>query len=67
MLGLLVTILVMCIIFSLIWWIFTMIPLPAPFAQIARVVIVVIFVVWLLYLLVPLAGGGIGFGHPIIR
>jgi hypothetical protein len=66
MLGILVTILVMCIIFGLIWWIFTQIPLPAPFAQIARVVIVVIFVVWLLYLLVPLTGG-LALGHPLLR
>ena len=65
MLSLLITILVMCIIFSLIWWIFTLIPLPAPFGQVVRVVIAVIFVVWLLYLLVPLAGGG--FGHPLVR
>jgi hypothetical protein len=62
MLSLLITILVVCIIFSLIWWVFTQLPLPAPFAQIARVVIVVLFVVWLLYILIPLAGGG--FGHP---
>jgi hypothetical protein len=66
MLGILVTILVMCIIFGLIWWIFTLIPLPAPFGQIARVVIVVIFVVWLLYLLVPLTGG-LALGHPLLR
>ena len=64
MLSLLVTILVVCIIFSLIWWVFTQLPLPAPFAQIARVVIVVLFVVWLLYILIPLAGGGLG--HPYL-
>jgi hypothetical protein len=51
--------------YSSLWWIFSMIPLPAPFGQIARVVIVVIFCIWLIYLLVPLAGGG--FGHPILR
>ena len=68
MLSLLITVLVMCIIFGLIWWIFTQIPLPAPFAQIARVVIVVIFCIWLLYLLIPLAGGlGGGLGHPLVR
>lgn len=64
MISLLVTILVMCIIFGLIWWIFTQIPLPAPFAQIARVVIVVIFCLILIYTLLPLAGGG--FGHPLL-
>lgn len=63
MLGLLVTILVMAIIFGLIWWIISVIPLPAPFAQIVRVVCVVIFCIWLVYLLLPLAGGG--FARPL--
>ena len=68
MFSLLISVLVMCIIFSLLWWIFTQIPLPPPFAQIVRVVIVVIFCIWLLYLLIPLAGGlGGGFGHPLVR
>ena len=65
MISLLVTILVMCIIFGLIWWIITIIPLPPPFAQVARVVCVVIFCIWLIYLLLPLAGG-FG-GHPYLR
>jgi len=62
MISFLVTILVMCIIFGLIWWILSIVPLPAPFAQIVRVVLAVIMVIWLIYLLLPLAGGG--FGHP---
>ena len=62
MLSLLITILVMCIIFALIWWIFTQLPLPAPFAKIAQVVIVVIFCIWLIYELLPLTSG---FGHPL--
>jgi hypothetical protein len=68
MLSLFISVLVMCIIFGLIFWILSQIPIPAPFAQIARVVCVVIFCLWLLYLLVPLASGiGGGFGHPLIR
>lgn len=65
MIGLLVTVLIMCIIFGVIWWIITLIPLPPPFMQIARVVIAVIFLIWLIYLLLPLAGSG-GFGHPLV-
>lgn len=65
MLSILVTILVMCLIFGLIWWIISLIPLPAPFGQVARVVIAVIFVIYLIYMLLPLAGGG--FGHPLVR
>ena len=63
MLSILVTILVMCLIFGLIWWIITLIPLPPPFGRVAQVVIAVIFVICLIYLLLPLAGGG--FGHSI--
>jgi hypothetical protein len=64
MLSLLVTILVMCLIFGLIWWILSLIPLPAPFGQVARVVCAIIFVIWLLYLLLPFAGFH-GFGGPV--
>ena len=64
MLSLLITILVMCIIFGLIWWVVSVIPLPQPFAKIAQVAIVVIFCIWLIYLLLPMAGG---LNHPILR
>jgi hypothetical protein len=65
MLSILVTILVVGIICALIYWILSVLPLPAPFAQIIRVVVVVIFCIWLIYLLLPLAGGGVG--HPFLR
>jgi hypothetical protein len=55
-LSLLITILIMCLIFGVIWWVITLIPLPAPFAQVARVVIALIFCIWLIYLLLPFAG-----------
>ena len=58
MISLLVTILVSCIIFGLIWWILSLVPLPAPFGQIARVVVAVIFAIWLIYLLLGFTGGG---------
>jgi hypothetical protein len=61
MLSILITILVACIIFGLIWWILSIIPLPPPFGQVARVVLAVIFCIWLIYLLLPMAGG---LGHP---
>ena len=65
MLSLLVTVLVMCIIFGLIWWILSLIPLPAPFGQVARVVVACIFAIWLIYLLLGMTG--VGLGHPLIR
>ena len=65
MISILVTILIMCLIFGVLWWVISLIPLPAPFGQIARVVCALIVVIWLIYLLLPLAGGG--FGHPLVR
>ena len=67
MLGLLVSILVACIVFSLIWWIVTVLPLPPPFAQIARVIVVVIFCLILIYMLLPLAAGFGGLRHPLLQ
>jgi hypothetical protein len=64
MLGLLVSILVACIVFGLLFWIISLIPLPPPFGQIIRVVLVVIFAIWIIYTLLGLAGGGLGLGHP---
>jgi hypothetical protein len=64
MLSILISILVMCLIFGLIWWIISLIPLPPPFSRVAQVVIAVIFCIWLIYLLVPYAGWS---GHPLLR
>ena len=63
MISVLITILIMCIVFGVIWWILTLIPLPAPFARIAQVVVALIFLIWLLYLLLPMAN----LGHPFVR
>lgn len=64
MLSLLVSILIGCIVFGLLWWILTLIPMPAPFAQVARVVFAVIFAIWLIYTLLGFAGG---VAHPLLR
>ena len=61
MLSILITILIMCLIFGLLWWVISLIPMPAPFGQVVRVVCALIFVIWLIYLLLPMAGG---LGHP---
>ena len=63
MLSLLVTILIMCLIFGLLWWVLSLIPLPEPFAAIARVVVAIIFSIWLISLLLPMTG----YSHPLLR
>lgn len=63
MISILVTLLVLCLIFGLAFWIIGLIPLPAPFAQVAKVVLAVIFLIVIIYMLLPLAG----MGHPLLR
>jgi hypothetical protein len=59
--SVLVAILVLCLVFGLIWWIIGLIPLPAPFGQVARVVVAVLFLIIILYELLPLIN------HPFLR
>lgn len=54
MLSILITLLVLCLIFGLAYWIISIIPLPAPFGNVARVVLAVIFLIIVIYMLVPL-------------
>jgi hypothetical protein len=61
MISVLVAILVLCLVFGLIWWIIGLIPLPAPFGQVARVVVAVLFLIIILYELLPLIN------HPFLR
>jgi len=59
--NLLVSLLILAIVAGLLWWAITMLPLPAPFAQIVRVVFVLIIVLVLL---------GVLFGNvqvPVLR
>jgi hypothetical protein len=65
MISVLVTLLIYCLVFGLIWWIVSLIPLPPPFARVAQVIVAVIFLLIVIYELLPLAGGGLG--HPLLR
>lgn len=67
MFALLIQFLVLLIVFALIWWILTQIPLPPPIAKIAQVIVVVIFAIILIYMLLGLTGLVGGFGHPLLR
>lgn len=57
MIGALIHVLIVVIVLGLVWWLMTLIPLPAPFAQIAQVIIIIIAVLIIIALLWPLAGG----------
>ena len=65
MISILVSLLVLCLIFGVVWWILTLIPLPAPFGRVAQVVLAVLFLIILIYMLLPLAGGFGGHPYPL--
>ena len=63
MIGLLVTLLIVCLIASVAWWIISVIPFPPPLANariILQIIVALILLVWLIYALVPYAG------HPLL-
>ena len=57
LIGLLITVIIVGIVFSLLWWLVGYIALPAPFDKVARVIIALIAVIWLLDALFGIAGG----------
>ena len=48
MIALLINVLILLIIFGVIWYIVTLIPLPEPFLKVAQIVLLVIFLLVLL-------------------
>lgn len=56
LIHLLIVVLILGLIFWLLWWALSQLPLPTPFAQIARFILILIFVLILIGLLLPLAG-----------
>lgn len=59
MLNLLITLLVLCLVGGLIYYLFTLLPIPDPFKTIALVVVIVIFIIVLLSMFFDLGGPGI--------
>lgn len=51
-----VKILLLSIIAAVIWYVLTLLPLPAPFGQIIRIIFLLIVVLILLAILLPLLG-----------
>lgn len=56
MIPILIQLLILCLIFGVVWWVLTLIPLPPPFGQVAQVVVALLFALILISLLLPLAG-----------
>jgi hypothetical protein len=58
MISLLISLIVLCIVVGIVFWLLTLLPVPQPFANIIKVVIVLICLIWLLSML----GGAV---HPL--
>lgn len=64
MISLLVSILILCVILAIFYFILNMIPIPAEFKWIVNVLVAIIFLIALISLL----GGGWAFPyHPVLR
>lgn len=48
MLSLLLTLLIVCLVVGVFYWIVTLLPLPAPAKQVAMVICAIILLVWML-------------------
>ena len=60
MLSLLITV----IIFGLLYWIVTIVPIPEPFKRVALVIVIVVFLIWLLGILFGGLAGPFPAFHP---
>lgn len=49
--ALLISLLIMLAILAVVWWIITMLGLPPPFVNVAKIVMAIILLLWLLNLL----------------
>lgn len=65
MLSLLISLIILCIILAVVYWILTMIPVPPPMVWIVRVVFALICLIAVLSLL--LGGWTLPIGHPLVR
>jgi hypothetical protein len=64
MIVVLVHIIIALVVLGLLYWLLTLIPLPAPFPRIIQVVVIIIAVLYLLSVLLPYAGVGWGGAGP---
>ncbi|MFZ1072184.1 MAG: hypothetical protein WAO21_01995 [Verrucomicrobiia bacterium] len=67
MISLLITLIIICAVFSVAWYILSIIPFPPPLAwlpNVIKVVLALILLIWLVEVLLPMAGGFHGFVGP---
>ena len=62
MIGLLISLLILVLVVSVIFWVLSMLPIPQPFLNIIKVILVLIALIYLLGML-----PGLGYTHPLYR
>lgn len=55
MINLLLTLVILCVLGSLVWWLVTLLPLPAPMNRIVQALMVLIFIL----VLIGMVWGGV--------
>lgn len=60
MVGMLIQLLVLCLIFGIIYWVLTLLPLPEPFKMIALVIFALIVILVLLGMIGVIPGWRVG-------
>lgn len=57
--SILISLLIICILLALFYYVINALPLPGPIKQVATVIIVVLFCLWLVHLLLSYQGTGV--------
>jgi ABC-type siderophore export system fused ATPase/permease subunit len=55
--DLIISLIVYLVVFGLIWWLISMLPLPAPVAQIVRILFIILLILMVLSIVGILPGG----------
>ena len=59
MISILISLLILVIVVAIIFWVISLLPIPAPWSNIARAIVGLIVLIWVLGYLLPLIG------HPL--
>jgi hypothetical protein len=59
MISILISLLILVIVVAIIFWVLSLLPIPAPWSNIARAIVGLIVLIWVLGYLLPLIG------HPL--
>ena len=65
MLSMLISLLILCLILGIFWWVLTLIPFPAPIAWVPKVIFAIICLICLITLLT--GSWSFPFGHSFVR